>query len=177
VHPLRRDLPRARPCAGAVRRVRHSHPDEDYPWAPTEGETQRDARIIEETWGHDFDLTIVMPSADRGAGDWRDSRVDEGRYIADRIPGARFVELSGEDHVPFHDPDQILDEIEEFLTGVRPPALTDRGLATVLAGAGESFVSSTTHDLVAGSGLGFEDRGEHVLKGVDGTRRVYAAAG
>jgi hypothetical protein len=39
------------------------------------------------------------------------------------------------------------------------------------------FVSSTTHDLVAGSGLGFEDRGEHVLKGVDGTRRVYAAAG
>ena len=34
-----------------------------------------------------------------------------------------------------------------------------------LAGAGEVLVSSTTHDLVAGSGLEFEDRGEHVLKG------------
>jgi class 3 adenylate cyclase len=36
------------------------------------------------------------------------------------------------------------------------------------------LVSSTTHDLVAGSGLEFEDRGEHVLKGVEGPRRVYA---
>jgi class 3 adenylate cyclase len=42
------------------------------------------------------------------------------------------------------------------------------------AGAGEVLVSSTTHDLVEGSGLEFEDRGEHVLKGVEGARRLYA---
>jgi pimeloyl-ACP methyl ester carboxylesterase len=60
----------------------------------------------------------------------RDSRVDEGRYIAERIPGARFVELSGEDHAPSVDPDQILDEVEEFLTGARPVPPTDRVLAT-----------------------------------------------
>ena len=44
-----------------------------------------------------------------------------------------------------------------------------------LAGAGEVLVSSTTRDLVAGSGLEFEDRGEHELKGIDGRRHVFAA--
>jgi pimeloyl-ACP methyl ester carboxylesterase len=43
-----------------------------------------------------------------------------------------------------------------------------------LAGAGEVLVSSTVHDLVAGSGLRFEDRGLHVLKGVPGDWRLYA---
>jgi class 3 adenylate cyclase len=37
------------------------------------------------------------------------------------------------------------------------------------------LVSSTTRDLVAGSGLAFEDRGEHALKGVDEARRLFAA--
>ena len=50
----------------------------------------------------------------------RDARTEEGRYIAERIPGAEFVELAGDDHVPAVRPDEILDEIEEFLTGVRP---------------------------------------------------------
>ena len=45
-----------------------------------------------------------------------------------------------------------------------------------LAGAGEVFVSATTHDLVAGSGLEFDDRGEHELKGIQGRRRVFAVA-
>jgi class 3 adenylate cyclase len=215
----------------------------------------------------------------------RDSSVDEGRYIAARISGARFIELSGGDHFPLVDPDQILDAVEEFLTGVRPAFATDRVLATVLftdlvesterasalgdaswatllashndlvrreltrfsgeevdtagdgflalfdgparaircalairdvlepldlpvragihtgevqrpggnkprgiavhvgarvmslAGAGEVVVSQTTHDLVAGSGLEFDDRGEHILKGVEGPRRVYVVRG
>jgi class 3 adenylate cyclase/dienelactone hydrolase len=209
-----------------------------------------------------------------------DSRVDEGRYIAARIPGARFVELPGIDHVPWIDADQVVDEIEEFLTGVRPAPEPDRVLATVLftdivgsteratelgdrrwaellerhrvavrrelerfrgrevdsagdgflatfdgparaircaaavresvrglglelraglhtgeceltggkvtgiavhtgarlaseAGPGEVLVSATVHDLVSGSGIRFEDRGEHELKGV-GARRIYA---
>jgi len=61
-----------------------------------------------------------------------DAHVEEGRYLAERIPGARFVELDGEDHVPWIAADQIVDEVEEFLTGVRPGPSADRVLATVL---------------------------------------------
>jgi pimeloyl-ACP methyl ester carboxylesterase/DNA-binding winged helix-turn-helix (wHTH) protein len=60
-------------------------------------------------------------------------RIEEGRYIANAIPGAKFVELPGIDHLPFvGDQDSILDEIEEFLTGVRHAPEHDRVLATVL---------------------------------------------
>ena len=211
----------------------------------------------------------------------RDSRVDEGRYIAERIPGARFVELAGDVHVPWVDMDPMLDEVEEFLTGTRPSQTTNRILATILftdivestdrlttlgdaawasllerhhetvrrelalfggvevdtagdgflalfdgparairsavairealgaigldvragvhtgeveqategprgiavhlaarvlgaAVRGEVMVSQTTHDLVEGSGLDFEDRGAHELKGIDRARRLYA---
>jgi len=63
----------------------------------------------------------------------RDANVEEGRYIASRIPGAKFVELAGEDHLAFvGDADGVADEIEEFLTGMRPAAEPDRVLATVL---------------------------------------------
>lgn len=61
-----------------------------------------------------------------------DSRAEEGRYIAEHIPGARFVELEGDDHLPWLDSDQILDEVEEFLTGVRRGPAIGRVLATVL---------------------------------------------
>ena len=44
-----------------------------------------------------------------------------------------------------------------------------------LAGPGEVLVSQTVKDLVAGSGLAFDDRGVHALKGVPGEWRVYAA--
>jgi pimeloyl-ACP methyl ester carboxylesterase len=63
----------------------------------------------------------------------QDVNVEEGRYIASRIPGARFVEISGDDHMFWaQDADVVADEIEEFLTGVRPVADPDRVLATVL---------------------------------------------
>jgi class 3 adenylate cyclase len=212
-----------------------------------------------------------------------DSKVDEGRYIASRIPGARFVELAGDDHVPWIDADQVVAEVEEFVTGVRPAPEPDRVLATVLftdivgsteqaaalgdrrwrellaahhaavrrelerfhgreidtagdgflatfdgparaircAGAavgaarelglelragvhtgecelvgekvagiavhigarvaaaaapGEVLVSGTVKDLVSGSGIEFEDRGEQQLKGLSERRRLYAVA-
>jgi len=63
----------------------------------------------------------------------RISDVAQGRAIAEMIPGAKFIELEGEDHIPIlGDPDAIVDEIEEFLTGVRPTPEHDRMLATVL---------------------------------------------
>jgi class 3 adenylate cyclase len=43
-----------------------------------------------------------------------------------------------------------------------------------LAGPGEVLVSATTHDLLDGSDLTFEDRGEHELKGLIGGRRIFA---
>ena len=62
----------------------------------------------------------------------RDSQVEEGRFIASQITGARFVELTGDDHVPWVRMDEILDPVEEFLTGSRPAPPSDRVLATVL---------------------------------------------
>jgi len=60
-------------------------------------------------------------------------KVEEGRYVANQIPGARFVEMPGEDHLPFvGDQDAILDEVEEFLTGVRHRPEPDTVLATIL---------------------------------------------
>ena len=212
--------------------------------------------------------------------------INAGRFLAEHIKGARMVELPGADHVSWAgDIDGPLDEIEEFLTGVRPNRWEepDRILATILftdivgstelaadlgdrrwrelleayyaaaariigerrgrlvkttgdgllgsfdgpgraiqagralleagtrlglrtrtglhtgeceilgddvggiavhigarvaalAGPGEVLVSSTVKDLVAGSGLEFVDRGEHTLKGVPGTWRLYAPA-
>lgn len=48
---------------------------------------------------------------------------------------------------------------------------------SALAAPGEVLVSSTVKDLVAGSGLRFEDRGEHQLKGISESWRVLALAG
>jgi len=226
---------------------------------------------------------ITVPTLVIHHTDDHDANVEEGRWIAARIPGARFLELPGEDHLPWvGDQDRLLDEVEEFLTGTRPVREADRVLATVLftdivgstrravelgdrrwrelleahesavraeltryggreidtagdgflatfdgparaisaahaiqesvrqlgielraglhtgecelandkvrgiavhtgarvaalAEPGEVLVSSTVRDLVAGSGIAFEERGEHELKGVPGTWRLYAA--
>ena len=62
-----------------------------------------------------------------------DAKVEEGHWIAEQIPGARFVELPGVDHLPWvGDQESILDEVEEFLTGVRHGPEPERVLATVL---------------------------------------------
>ncbi len=60
-------------------------------------------------------------------------KVEEGRYVASLIPGCKYIELSGIDHLPFvGNQDEILEEVESFLTGVRYPEEVDRVLATVL---------------------------------------------
>jgi class 3 adenylate cyclase len=211
-------------------------------------------------------------------------RYEHGRHVAEGIRGARFVELPGDDHLPFAGrAEELLDEVEEFLTGTRPIPVLDRVLVTVLftdivgstehiaglgdrrwralldrydqiveqqllrfrgrhvnttgdgtlatfdgparaiecaraisasvrdlgfevraglhtgevesrgddvsgmavhvaarvaalAGASEVFVSSTVKDLVTGSGIAFEDRGERDLKGVPDPWRLFAVA-
>jgi class 3 adenylate cyclase len=63
----------------------------------------------------------------------RDVNVEEGRWIAGQIPGAKYVELPGDEHLIWAgDVDSVVDEVEEFLTGTRPVPEPDRVLATVL---------------------------------------------
>jgi len=60
-------------------------------------------------------------------------RAVHGRYLADHIAGARYVELPGPDYlIHVGDTDDLLDEIEAFLTGTTAAAGSDRALATVL---------------------------------------------
>lgn len=68
--------------------------------------------------------------------------VDGGRFLAARIPNARYVELAGEDHLPWvgDNADGIVDHVLEFLTGAVPDAPSDRVLATVLV---SDIVAST----------------------------------
>jgi class 3 adenylate cyclase len=85
-----------------------------------------------------IDIRNVLPSIHvptlvlHRKGD-RDVNVENGKYLARNIPGAKFVELPGDDHIPWvGDTDSIADEVEEFLTGARSPRPIDRVLATIL---------------------------------------------
>lgn len=87
--------------------------------------------------------TIRVPTLVINRTGDRDANVEEGRWIARQIPSAHFVELSGEDHLPWvGDQDAVVDEIQEFLTGARSIPETNRVLATVLF---TDIVDSTEH--------------------------------
>ncbi len=60
--------------------------------------------------------------------------IDHARYMADRIPGARLLELETGDHFPYSEEvgDRVAAEIEEFVTGARESAAPDRRLATIM---------------------------------------------
>ncbi|MFN2458597.1 MAG: alpha/beta fold hydrolase [Chitinophagaceae bacterium] len=71
----------------------------------------------------------------------RDAHVEEGRFMASQIPGAQFVELPGQDHLPWvGDAQRLLDEIEMFVTGTLHDREPERILATLLF---TDIVSST----------------------------------
>ena len=228
--------------------------------------------------------TIQVPTLVLHAIGDQDVDVRDARYIAEHVPGAKYVELPSGDHMWWvSHQEEIIGEIQEFLTGSRPPIDIDRflatslftdivgstrraaelgdrawrdlierhhavvreelarhrgveqdtagdgfyatfdgparavrcaltvrdrlrelgievragahtgeceqiagkvgGIATVigarvhqLAGPGEVLTTATVRDLTAGSGLRFDDRGVHQLKGVPGEWRVYAAS-
>ena len=67
-------------------------------------------------------------------------------------------------------------EVELVDGGIRGLAVHIGARVMALAGPSEVMVSSTVRDLVGGSGLSFEDRGAHVLKGVPGEWHVLAVA-
>jgi class 3 adenylate cyclase len=88
--------------------------------------------------------------------------IDHGRYLAANIAGAKLVELSGRDHLPYvGDTDAPLGEIEEFITGTRSAADSERVLATILF---TDIVDSTTRAVRSG------DRGWREL--LDGHDRM-----
>ncbi len=85
-----------------------------------------------------IDVTTVLPSIRvptlllYRVGD-PDVKVEEGRYMSSKIPQAKLVELPGADHLFWAgDPEQLLQEIEEFVTGHRAAVDPERVLATVL---------------------------------------------
>jgi class 3 adenylate cyclase len=84
------------------------------------------------------DIRDVLPAVrvptlviHRGGSRYLDRR--HGRYLAEHIEDARYVEVDGDDHIPYlGDSGPILDAVEEFVTGGRRPHETDRILITVL---------------------------------------------
>ena len=99
--------------------------------------TPRDA-ISLWRWNTEIDVRGILPAIHvptlvihRSGDRW--VKAEEGRYLADHIEGAKHVELPGDDHVIWAgDADRTLDEIEEFLTGIRPPPASERVLLTIL---------------------------------------------
>jgi pimeloyl-ACP methyl ester carboxylesterase len=93
--------------------------------------------------------TITVPTLVIHAGEDPVVPVQAGRYSADHIPGARYLEVDSAEHLPwFSDPDRILTEIEEFLTGSHAaPSQARRALRTVLF---TDMVASTQHAAATG---------------------------
>jgi class 3 adenylate cyclase len=90
-------------------------------------------RIVAETDARHVLPAIRVPTLVLHSANDELVTVRHGRYLAEHIPGAKYVELQGPDHLPWlADSDIIVDEIAEFLTGARPVAEPDRVLATVL---------------------------------------------
>ena len=125
-----------------------------------------------------------------------DIDVGGSRYMAERIPGAKYVELPGADHIVWvGDQDAVLDEAEEFLTGVRRGPEPDRVLATILftdivgfteriAGAGDrqwrnllgSYHALVRQELSRFRGREIDTAGDGVLASFDGPARAVRCA-
>jgi pimeloyl-ACP methyl ester carboxylesterase len=113
--------------------------------------------------------------------------IEEGRYVADLVPGSRFVALPGNDHLPFvGDQDSMLDEIQAFVAASTGAARPDRVLATVLfarfddeQGSPESdaaFADHVRRQLGAFRGRGLTFQRDGFFAAFDGPARAIACA-
>jgi pimeloyl-ACP methyl ester carboxylesterase len=90
-------------------------------------------RVTFETDVRDILPTIRVPTLVMHRTEDKVLPVGNGRYIAAHIPDARYLEFAGPDHVPWLSrEDDVLDAIQEFLTGSRGASEPERALATVL---------------------------------------------
>jgi DNA-binding SARP family transcriptional activator/pimeloyl-ACP methyl ester carboxylesterase/tetratricopeptide (TPR) repeat protein len=109
-----------------------------------------------------------------------DVRVEEGRYIAARIPGARFVEVPGADHFVAIDSDQILDAVEPFIAecgAARLPGHGDRVLVTLLVIDGvEPNHDVVRTELARFGGHAVDAPGEGATASFDGPARAVRCA-
>jgi class 3 adenylate cyclase len=150
---------------------------------------------------YDIDVRHVLPAIHvptlvlHAAGDGV-IPVDAGRYFAEHVAGAKFVELPSDDHLPWGaDADAIVDEIEEFLTGERHARETERVLATILftdivdstaqaAAMGdrrwrdllEMFYAEVRRELARFRGVEIRTAGDGVLATFDGPARGIRCA-
>jgi pimeloyl-ACP methyl ester carboxylesterase len=152
--------------------------------------------------GYDTDVRAVLPSIRvptlvvHRTGDLA-TPVEGGRYLAEHIPGAKYLELPGVDHFPWiGDTDAILDEVELFATGARQTVELDRILATVffvdivgstekLAELGDrrwrelltQFYTALREQLVRFRGREIDSAGDGVFATFDGPARAIRCAG
>ena len=119
-----------------------SHPAGDPLWewfasllrlGSTPGEVQRVLEVTKE-----IDVRPILPAIRvptlilHRSGD-RTIYVQSGRYLAEHIPQASFVELPGDDHwFWLGDAEQVLKEMGDFIGGLKPAPVQDRALATIL---------------------------------------------
>jgi len=108
-------------------------PTSDYPHGNEEAIADL-YRFFDDGWGTGASIEVFAQSFTEHpvvhTTDDRTVPIGNGRWLADNIDGARFVEIPGE-HVVF-DPDHFVDAVEPFLTGGRTAATPDRVLSTVM---------------------------------------------
>jgi class 3 adenylate cyclase len=101
--------------------------------AVSPGMTVATVRLLYESDVRSILPTIRVPTLVIHRAKGKGFPAEYGRYLAEHIPGARYVELPGMDNLIWAgDQDAILDEIQDFITGVRPAPTPKRVLATVL---------------------------------------------
>ncbi|HWA00510.1 MAG TPA: adenylate/guanylate cyclase domain-containing protein [Caulobacterales bacterium] len=106
------------------------------------------ARLNSQIDVRDILPTIRVPTLVMHRTRDRDANVEEGRYIASHIPGARFVAIEGDDHIAWTEgTSEIASEIEAFLTGGRDLTHSDTRLSTILC---TDIVDSTARQSAVG---------------------------
>jgi class 3 adenylate cyclase len=89
-------------------------------------------RMLFEMDVHDILPAIRVPTLVLHKRDDKVVPIKEGQDIADHVPGAKFVELPGADHWPWIGHEEAIEEIQEFLTGIRATPEPDRSVVTVM---------------------------------------------